>query len=137
MVFSTNDISINTVIGPESSISGNLNLVGFIRIDGNIEGNIETTGNIIIGENARVKGDITAKSAIIGGIVLGSVLAVDGVQLLSTSVVIGDIITTKLRAEEKTVIQGHCYSICNKDAFEKYSHAYLEEKEIKNKVFLK
>ena len=44
------DVSINTIIGPGSFIRGGLKISGFVRIDGDIEGNLETGGRIIVGE---------------------------------------------------------------------------------------
>ena len=72
MALRTDDISINTIIGKGSAISGNMKVNGFIRIDGDIDGSLETDGNVIVGENARIRGDLTAKSVIIGGIIKGA-----------------------------------------------------------------
>ena len=59
---------------------------GFVRIDGDIDGDLDTDGAVIISEKAKIKGNLKAKSAIIGGIVLGDISAREGVKLLSTSV---------------------------------------------------
>ena len=48
MALKVDDISINTIIGKGSSITGNLRINGFVRLDGDIDGNLETDGNIII-----------------------------------------------------------------------------------------
>ena len=47
MALKVDDISINTIIGKGSSITGNLRINGFVRLDGDINGNLETDGNII------------------------------------------------------------------------------------------
>ena len=47
MALKIDDISINTIIGSGSSISGDVHINGFIRIDGDIDGNLETDGNVI------------------------------------------------------------------------------------------
>ena len=73
MALRIDDISINTLIGNGSAISGDIKVNGFVRIDGDIDGNLETDGNVIVGENARIRGDVKAKSIIIGGIILGNV----------------------------------------------------------------
>ena len=64
MGFLTDDISINTIIGLGSAVSGDVHANGFIRVDGDIDGNLESTGNIIIGDKARINGSITALLAI-------------------------------------------------------------------------
>ncbi len=60
MALRVDDISINTIIGKGSAISGNLKVNGFIRIDGDIDGNLETDGNVIVGALARIRGNLTA-----------------------------------------------------------------------------
>ena len=65
MALLADDISINTVVGAGTKVSGDLNIAGLVRIDGDIDGNLETTGRIIIGEKARIHGNVTAKAAVI------------------------------------------------------------------------
>lgn len=134
MAAQTDDVSINTLIGPGSAISGNVHGSGFVRIDGDIDGNFETDGNVIIGEKARIRGNITAKSAVICGIVIGDVSAEEGIQLLSTSTVIGDVLTRHLLVADKVVFHGHCISITNKDAFAEKAAQFLEAKSIRSKA---
>ena len=81
MALRIDDISINTIIGKGSEIKGNVKVNGFVRIDGDIDGNLETDGNVIVGENARIRGNITAKSIILGGIILGNIFATDSVKV--------------------------------------------------------
>ncbi|MBR1537350.1 MAG: polymer-forming cytoskeletal protein [Treponema sp.] len=117
MAFLTDDISINTIIGLGSAVSGDIHANGFIRVDGDIDGNLESTGNIIIGDKARINGNITALSIVIGGIVLGDVYAPDGIKLLSSSAVIGNISTKNLEIEENVIFHGHCIALKNEEEF--------------------
>ena len=137
MAFRSDDISINTLIGAGSAIFGDVHANGFIRIDGDIDGNLETSGNVIIGEKARIRGNVTANSAIIGGIVLGDVIAKEAIQMLATSAVIGDLITNRLQVAEKSILQGHCISLQNEEMYTKESEEYLEDKAIRNKAVIK
>ena len=89
MALKIDDISINTIIGKGSSITGDLRINGFVRLDGDINGSLETDGNVIIGDTARIKGDVKSKSVIVGGIVVGNVIAQDNVKLLSGAAVLG------------------------------------------------
>ena len=97
MALRIDDISINTVIGKGSEIKGNIKVNGVVRIDGDIDGNLETDGNVIIGENARIRGNINAKSIIVGGIILGNIFANESVKVLANSIVIGDILSHKVQ----------------------------------------
>ena len=135
MASNFDDISINTMIGAGSAFSGDLKVSGGLIVDGDNEGNIELSGNIIIAERARVRGNIVAKSAIISGIVIGDVTAPEGVKLMSTSAVIGDVFTHKLQVADKVVVQGHCISIPDDERFEKQYAIQCQSKEIRNKAF--
>lgn len=131
----TDDISFNTMVGPGAFITGDLKLEGFTRVDGDIYGNLETTGKLIIGENARIRGSLTAKSVIVIGIVEGDILAPDGVHLFSSAVVLGDVISRKIKAEEKVVIEGYCISIENPEEFEEAKKRWLDMRAISNKNY--
>ena len=136
MAFRADDISINTLVGNGSFIQGNLKVNGFIRIDGDIDGDIETDGAVIISERARLHGNLTAKSAIIGGIVLGNISAREGVKLLSSSAVIGNIITRKVQMEDKVIFHGYCISLDDEQKFEEQSRKFLQAKAIRDKSVL-
>ena len=90
MALKIDDISINTIIGKGSSIKGDMHINGFVRLDGDIDGSLETDGNVIVGDNARIKGNVKAKSVIVGGIVVGNIIAQENVKLLSEAAVLGD-----------------------------------------------
>lgn len=134
MALRSDDISINTLIGDGSSLTGDLHVNGFIRIDGDIDGNLETDGNVIVGEKARIRGNVTAKSVIIGGVVLGNITAIESVKLLTTSAVIGDILSHHVQIEDKVIFNGHCISIADNEHFEKQSENYLQAKAIREKA---
>lgn len=134
MALRIDDISINTILGHGSAITGNIKINGFVRIDGDIDGNLETDGNIIIGENARIRGNVKAKSVIVGGIVLGNIEASQSIKVLATSAVIGDIVSHKVQVEQNAIIHGHFISIKDEQKFLKISDEYLQALAIKQKV---
>ena len=136
MALKVDDISINTIIGKGSSITGNLCINGFVRLDGDINGNLETDGNVIIGDNARIKGDVKAKAIIVGGIVVGNIFAQESIKILSYSAVLGDVISRKVQVEDKATFHGHCISIKDEEQFQRISDEYLQSKAIKEKVVL-
>ena len=118
MAFRSDDISINTFIGSGSAVSGNLKIAGFVTIHGDLDGDLEATGKVIISEGARVRGNITAKSAIVGGVVEGNITAPDFIQLFQTSSVVGDICTRKLVLEDGVLLHGHCISLADETEYQ-------------------
>ncbi len=136
MALRVDDISINTIIGKGSAISGNMKVNGFIRVDGDIDGSLETDGNVIVGENARIRGDLTAKSVIFGGIIKGNIKANESIKILSEAAVIGDVISRKVQVDGSAIMHGHCISIKDEAEYGKTSGEYLQSKAIKEKVIL-
>ena len=136
MALKVDDISINTILGKGSSITGDLRINGFVRLDGDIDGNLETDGNVIIGDNARIRGDVKAKSVIISGIVVGNIIAQEGIKILSEAAVLGDVISRKVQIDDKATFNGRCISIKDEELFEKQAAQYLQSKAIKEKVVL-
>jgi len=134
MALRIDDISINTIIGNGSAISGNLKINGFVRIDGDIDGNLETDGNVIIGENARIRGNLNAKSVIVGGIIIGDIFANESVKLLEKATVIGDILTHKVQIEDNAIFHGSCISIRDEERYKQVSSEFLQSKAIKVKA---
>ena len=111
------DVSINTIIGPGSFIRGGLKISGFIRIDGDIEGNLETGGRVIVGENARIRGNVQAQQIIVGGVIQGDIIASEYVTILSSGMVLGDILTKKLQVADAVILNGHCFAINDQKQF--------------------
>lgn len=134
MALFTDDITINTMIGEGTKVDGDLKIVGLVRIDGDVNGNLETTGKIIIGEKARVKGNVTAQAAVIGGIVEGNVFAPEGVQLFGSSSVLGDVITQKIQMAENSIIHGMCISLKDIEEFNQALENWKTEKAILSKA---
>lgn len=98
--------SMNT-IGVGTSIDGNINSDGDIRIDGKIKGNISTTGRLVIGQTGEVLGDIKCQNSNIEGIVKGNIFVQEVLKITKTANVDGAVKTQKLIVEEGAVIEAN------------------------------
>jgi cytoskeletal protein CcmA (bactofilin family) len=56
------------------SIKGSVKFLNELLIDGEVEGTIDSTGTLTIGEHASIRGDIRTKSVKVGGTVEGNIL---------------------------------------------------------------
>ena len=81
---------IETIVGPNTSLKGDIRSSGGVRIDGDFGGTIELAGNLIIGENATVVANITAHNVQVQGTVQGDVTA-KRLEILDTGKLWGDI----------------------------------------------
>ncbi len=122
------EVAINTLIGPGSSIHGNLKVNGFIRIDGDLDGNLETPGNVIVGEAARIRGTVRARSVSVGGVIQGDVVAPEGVTILSSGMVLGAVLTRRLLVEEEVLLNGPCVAVNDQARFEEALSEYNNRK---------
>lgn len=99
---------INSIVGEGTSFSGELELNGLLRIDGDFTGTIRTRGKVLVGINGRAECTINAGTVVIGGVVKGNIYADEKVLILSTGMMIGNIHTPRLIAEEGVVFHGNC-----------------------------
>jgi cytoskeletal protein CcmA (bactofilin family) len=83
-------VEIETVLGPNTSVQGDIRSSGGIRIDGDFGGTIDIAGNLVIGEKAKVVATITANNIQVQGTVQGAVTA-KRLEILDTGKLWGDI----------------------------------------------
>ncbi|ASB51095.1 cell shape determination protein CcmA [Alkalitalea saponilacus] len=96
------------MIGPGTKIVGNIETNGDIRIDGNIEGNIDSKGKVVIGNNGFVKGEISCNNAEVSGTLNGKMSVLELLSLKATCKVNGDIKSGKLSIEPGALFSGTC-----------------------------
>ncbi len=101
-------VELSTIIGKGSFFSGNLTNKGGIRIDGTVEGTINTDGFIIVGSSGIVKSDIKAKECLISGRVEGDVSVSEGLEIDKTAIVKGCIAAKMLTIHAGALIEGSC-----------------------------
>jgi cytoskeletal protein CcmA (bactofilin family) len=126
------DFSINTIVGPGASINGDIESAGFTRVDGSIRGNLNAQGRVVVGERARMKSNITGTTVTIGGVVYGNVLASEQIIILSTGLVLGDIITRRIQADDGCLINGRV-TVCQSDeAWDRAVAEYRDSQGVKS-----
>lgn len=80
-----------TVIGAGVVVRGHLTSEGDVLINGAIDGDVHTTGDVTIGGNGHLKGNITALNVTVAGQLEGNILAEGEVGIRETGRVHGDI----------------------------------------------
>lgn len=82
---------VDTIIGRETSIKGIVTASGAIRIDGRLEGEIQTRGDVYVGDNGKVEGNIQARHVTVAGEIRGNVTATGRIEIVPTGRMIGDL----------------------------------------------
>jgi cytoskeletal protein CcmA (bactofilin family) len=88
-----------TIISHGVKLEGKISSGGSIRVDGVIQGDINSQGNVTVGEQGEVNGQINATSVTVGGKVVGSVKAKEKIIMESKANLKGDIFTKILMVE--------------------------------------
>jgi cytoskeletal protein CcmA (bactofilin family) len=96
---------LESIVGVNSILKGEVNVRGTLRVDGTVDGQMDAD-YLILSETGVVKGVIRAKKVIIGGKVEGNVLAQELVEIKSKGKVLGDIFTPKLAVAEGAEFNG-------------------------------
>jgi cytoskeletal protein CcmA (bactofilin family) len=94
------------VLSSDVEIIGSVKFTNDLVIDGKIEGEITSDGNLTVGENARIKAEVKTATVIVYGKVHGNLTATDRVELKSTAEVVGDIKAKTLSIEAGAIFVG-------------------------------
>lgn len=90
-------------------IEGTIHSDSNIRIDGEVIGDIQTKGRLVIGPKGKINGDITCQNAEIEGSIDGKIMVEDLLSLKASSHFEGEIYTAKLAIDPGATFSGSCH----------------------------
>ena len=96
-------------IGQGTKVNGKFLFEGTTTIDGEVNGDIQVHGHLIIGEHAAIEGKILASSVLIQGKVIGNVVVEKKIEIQPPGVLIGDITTPNLVIADGAIFEGNSY----------------------------
>ncbi len=111
--FDATSTNTSTMIGVGTTINGDLESNGDIRIDGILKGNLRGKAKIIIGTDGVVEGNIEGLQADIMGHVIGNIKVQELLYLHGKTEVHGDIYAGKLQVEPTALFNGKCHMGAN------------------------
>src|SRR5215471_4936388 len=88
------------------SIKGTVKFRDELLIDGEVEGAIDSTGTLTVGEHASIRGEIRSKSVTVRGTVEGDIFATERCELQAGCTVQGDIEAPRLIVDENATFLG-------------------------------
>jgi len=98
--------NIDTIIGVNVTLKGNLYNKGSIQVNGSVEGEVKSDENIIIGDSAKIKGPVIAKKIEVSGEVIGTIEAFDKLEINPTGRITGDLKAKSLIIKEGAAFVG-------------------------------
>jgi cytoskeletal protein CcmA (bactofilin family) len=99
-------LSSGGVLSSDVSIKGSVKFSNELVIDGEVEGEINSTGTLTIGQHAQINGEIRAKSVQVRGAVKGNIFASERCQLQAGCTLRGDIQAPRLIVDENATFVG-------------------------------
>jgi cytoskeletal protein CcmA (bactofilin family) len=101
---------IDSLIGAGTTIEGDLNFSGGMRIDGQVNGNVIAAqgkpSTLVLSEQARVNGEVNVTHLVINGAISGPVFASEYMELQSKAKVNGDVHYTTLEIQLGAIVEG-------------------------------
>ena len=101
---------VDTLIGPNSLIDGDLNFSGGCHIDGEVVGNLnadpETKSVLSISDIGKIDGSVTVPYVMLNGAVKGDIHASQRIDLGATARVYGDVYYNLIQMAEGAEING-------------------------------
>jgi cytoskeletal protein CcmA (bactofilin family) len=102
--------SIDTLIGVDTRVEGNVIFSGGLRVDGTVLGAVtepnDSPSTLILSEHGRIEGAITASKIVINGTVIGPVKAGQFIELQTKARITGDVNYNSLEMHTGAVIEG-------------------------------
>jgi len=95
-----------SIISTGTTIVGDLETSGVVKIEGRIQGTVKTAAQILLAKGGVIEGNLVAREAILGGEVYGAVQAEERVEVQATAIINGDITTRRIVIVEGGQVNG-------------------------------
>ena len=96
-----------SVIAADLTIEGKIEGAGHVRIAGKFKGDVNVQGDLSLERGAKLNGGVRAKKVVVSGELEGNIESAARVELLDSSVLIGDIKAGTLTVAAGAKIRGH------------------------------
>ncbi len=101
---------IDSLIGAETKVEGNISFSGGLRVDGEVNGNIVAVpgkpSTLVLSEHGRVNGEISVTHLMLNGEVEGPVRASEYLELQSKAKVTGSVHYKTLEIQLGAIVEG-------------------------------
>ena len=101
---------IDSLIGAETKVEGNISFTGGLRVDGEVNGNVVAVpgkpSTLVLSEHGRVNGEISVTHLMLNGVVEGPIRAAEYLELQSKARVTGSVHYKTLEIQLGAIIEG-------------------------------
>lgn len=100
-------MSASSVIGPETVVHGSVRGQGSLEILGRVEGDVQVSGDVSIGESGAVRGSISATTISVSGAVQGDLRGSSAVLIERGGKVVGDLAAPRIGIASGALVRGN------------------------------
>lgn len=99
---------IDTLVGAETRVDGDMHFSGGLRVDGTVHGNVmeSVPSTLVLSEHGCIEGMVKVSHVVLNGKVMGPVNALQFVELQAKSRVTGDVSYKTLEMHTGAVVEG-------------------------------
>jgi cytoskeletal protein CcmA (bactofilin family) len=101
---------IDSLIGAGTKIEGNVTFSGGLRVDGEIKGNVVSSGDqlstLVVSEQARIEGEIHVTHLVVNGAINGPVHSAEFLELQDHCRIKGDVHYNSLEMHLGAIVEG-------------------------------
>ncbi|MEW6243809.1 MAG: polymer-forming cytoskeletal protein [Bacillota bacterium] len=101
-----NPEKVETIVGKDAELRGTIISSSGVRIDGKVNGEIESSGDLVIGQGATVEASVKARHVTVAGTLRGNVTAEGKLEITQTGKLFGDVKVGALVVIEGATFQG-------------------------------
>jgi cytoskeletal protein CcmA (bactofilin family) len=102
------DSKVVTIIGPGTSITGEIHSKGTVRVEGAVSGRVQSDDTIVVQETGRVKAELVGAQIVISGRVEGNVIAQERLEVIAGGQIVGDITAPRVAIADGVLFEGKC-----------------------------
>ncbi len=114
---------IDTIIGMDTCIQGDVEFGGGLRVDGHVRGNIIATGEkpstLVLSEQATIEGKVQVSHAVLNGTIVGPIHTYEYLELQAKARVSGDVHYRVIEIKFGAMIEGKLVNQGNSESDEK------------------
>lgn len=104
----TENTASQNIIANGTKLVGDLSSQGGIRVDGIIEGNVKTSGKVVVGKSGLIKGTLNGSDAYFEGKFSGKLTLSGTLTLKASAEIEGDVVAGKLAVEPGATFNVTC-----------------------------
>jgi len=89
-----------TIIREDVEIVGTIKAAGSVKLEGKLNGDLNSASDVAIGKSANVKGNMTVSNVTVQGHIVGNITARDKIELKATARINGDVRAKRMTVED-------------------------------------